>query len=906
MKKRKKGWSPSRRDFLKVAGAAGVTTTLAGCGEVHLEKGGELARAAAQQPKVLGRQEFASQCPYCGVGCATLIQTEGDRIVGMVPDKGSPVNVGVQCIKGLTAWEPTYVDRVTACLVRKDMSDPLKGYVSKTKGRLDDDVWHEVPYEEASELVAHKIADIVKASGGNSVGLYGSGQLTLEGQYLENKFIKGVLGSNTIEANARMCMTSAVTGYIHSLGSDTPPGCYEDIELCDFISFWGHNPREAHPVIFWRAADHKKKNGIATMVVDPRRTATVQGFEAIDPSNSYHAPVINADIAFLNSIGNVLLNEHKDVIAWDFMKKNTDGWQEYVDGLADYSPEKVQSMTGLDPKFVRKVAGEWAEATRKGNKRGRGGVVTFWGIGYNQSVHGQHNTISIINLHLLTGNIGRPGACPFSQTGQPNAMGERLTGGLTGRLPFNEGLANAAHRDKMAEVWGIPATELAEVAGLQNPGMAVGMMERALKGDVKAMFIIYCTHIDLPETKTLVRPAMEKMFVVAQDIYRHAPNLLYSDVVFPAATWGEWKGGTYINSERRFYVVDGLQKSPYMTVDGEVVKDKDGRPRMCKPDLDIVIDKGREIARLLGKDAEKMFPYKVDPVTGWVDPEDVYREFLAASKGSDADVSGMLEVEKLTGKSPYQQIRELKGIHWPAPTAELAMGGGVKRRYMWQEAGWDDKPYGAFRRPGGKAKFKLCQQTYVDREKYIAKVRDAGVDPNWHSIDHQEDIVALRDRGLTPELPDFEYADKPPSMVPDDKYPFWLNLGVVYEHFHTSKTIRGATTRRLVPEQYVEMHPEDAARYGIEDGDWVKVITRRGTYQGRASVGGARSKVRPARNEVPKGMLFSPWNLSVADAVEPEKNKWLVNEVSHRAWDPVSGQADFKKLAARIVKVLQV
>lgn len=902
MTRKKKGGS-SRRRFLQAAGATGLGVGLAGCGEVHLEKGGELARAAAEQPKATGRFELPAQCPYCGVGCATLIQCDKGRIVGMVPDKGSPVNVGVQCIKGLTAWEPTYVDRLTACLVRKDMTDPETGNVSKTKGRFDDEVWREVSYEEASHLVAHKIANLTKKHGGNSIGLYGSGQLTLEGQYLENKFLKGVLGSNTIEANARMCMTSAVTGYIHSLGSDTPPGCYEDIELCDFISFWGHNPREAHPVIFWRAADHKKRNDIATLVVDPRRTATVQGFEAINPENSYHAPVINADIAFLNSIAYELLTEHKDVIAWDFMKKHTSGWQEYVDGiLAKYSPDQTRSMTGLDQAFVKKIAGHWAAATRKGNQRGTGGVVTFWGIGYNQSCHGQHNVISIVNLHLLTGNIGRPGACPFSQTGQPNAMGERLTGGLTGRLPFNEPLTNEKHRDYIADVWKVPRQQLLECSKKPNSNFAIGMMERAIKGDVKAMFIIYCTHIDLPETNTLVRPALTNTFVVAQEIYRHAPNLLYADVVFPAATWGEWAGGTYLNSERRFYVVDGMKTAPMMTINGKPMLDKQGKPMMCKPDMDIVIDKGKEIADLLGMKGDEVFPYEKD-ADGFYDPEELFREFCLASKGTDADITGILEVEKLTGESPYAQLRRMKGIHWPAPTAELAMGGGVKRRYLWQEKGWDEKPYGAFRGPEGKARFKLCEQDYTDREKYIAKVSGAGIDKSWFTIDHPEDLAAIRDRGLTPELPDFEFADKPPSMVPDDKYPFWLLLGVVYEHFHTAKTIRGATTRRLLPEQYVEIHPDDAARYGIRDGDIVRISTRRGSYQGRASVGGTRSKVRPARNEVQKGMLFSPWNLSVADSADPKENKWLVNAVSHRCHDPVSGQADFKKLACKIEKI---
>ena len=892
----------SRRHFLKMSLAASSGLALHGVVACHGEKGKDLVQvdpAAAGE----GRKEFLSQCPYCGVGCATVIQTEGGRIVGMVPDQASAVNAGVQCIKGLTAWEPTYEDRLTACLVRKDMSDPLTGHVSQTKGRFDPDVWREVTYEEASKIVAEKMAAIAKAKGGNSIGLYGSGQLTLEGQYLENKFMKGVLGSNTMEANARMCMTSAVTAYIKSLGSDTPPGCYEDIEEADFISFWGHNPREAHPIVFWRAADHKKKTGIPTLVVDPRRTGTVQGFEGIDPDNSYHASVINADISFLNSIAHVLITEHEDVIAYDLLRDHVEGWQDYIAGVkARYSPEQTESMTGLKPSFVRTIAGHWADATRKGKARGTGGVVTFWGIGYNQSIHGQHNVWSIVNLHLLTGNIGRPGACPFSMTGQPNAMGERLTGGLTGRLPFNEGLGNVDHRDWIADQWNVPREELANVATQSNPGMAIGMMERALKEDVHAFFLIYATHIDMPETKTLVRPALTRTFVVSQDIYRHAPNLLYSDVVFPAATWGEWANGTYINSERRLYVTDGLQSAPAMTVDGEVVTDEHGNPQICKPDMDIVIDKAIEIAELLGKDGHAMFPYS-KLASGMVDSEEVFREFCEASKDTDADLSGLLEVEQRVGDSPYQQIRNLRGIHWPAPTMELALKGGVKRRYMFQEEGWEEKPYGAFRRKGGKAHLKLCEQTYEDRERYIARLRDYGVKDGFYTIDNQDDLKAIRDRGLTPEMPDLEFAGVAGALVPEGKYPFWLNLGIVYEHFHTAKTIRGATTQRLVPEQYVEIHPTDAANWAIADGDWVRVETRRGSYEGRACVDGARSKVRPARNHVPQGMLFSPWNLSVADSADPEENRWLVNETSHRGWDPVSGQVDFKKLAARVTRI---
>jgi anaerobic selenocysteine-containing dehydrogenase len=637
--------------------------------------------------------------------------------------------------------------------------------------------------------------------------------------------------------------------------------------------------------------------------VDPRKTATVQGFESINPKNSYHAPVINGDISFLNSIAYVLLEEHPDVIAYDFMKKNTTGWQGYIEGIkARYSPEQTRKVTGLEPSFVRKIASLWADATRKGNKRGTGGVVTYWGIGYNQSIHGQHNVISIINLHLLTGNIGRPGAVPFSQTGQPNAMGERLTGGLTGRLPFNVGIKDEKHRNKMADVWNVPRERLTEVAGLQNPGMAIGMMERAQKGEVKGMFIIYCTHIDLPDTMTLVRPAMTNTFVIAQDIYRHAPNLLYADVVFPAATWGEWAGGTYINSERRLYVTDGISNAPYMTVNGKIMKDHHGKPMMCKPDMDIVIDKGIEIADRLGMDGKKIFPYKKNEF-GFYDPQEVLREFIEASAGTDADLSGILEVEKAYKKTPYQQMRELKGIHWPAPSMDVALDGGYKRRFMGQEKGWRNKPYANFRKPDGNAHFKLCEQNYEGREEIMKQMHRFGVDKNFYTIDNIDLLKKVRDRGLTPELPDLEYAKTAPDQVPDGKYPFWLNLGIVYEHFHTAKTIRGATTRKLLPEQYVEMHENDAKRYGIKDGDWIRVTTRRGNYEGRALVNGTKSKVKPARNFVLEGTLFSPWNLSVADSADPKKNKWLVNAVAHRGWDPVSGQADYKKLAAKIEKI---
>ena len=895
----------NRRDFLK--GSAFITSTAAGA-SLMVGANPELEAAPASAEKAaVSRKTAVAQCPYCGVGCGTIIQAENGKIVSMRPDKDHPTNYGLQCIKGLTAAEPIYVDRMEGePYVRKDVwaewSKPGHGdmeYISKTKGSFDEEHFVRVPYKEASDMTAHKIAYLAKKYTGNSIALYGSGQLTMEGQYLENLFMKGVLGSNTIEANARMCMTSAVTGYFATLGSDTPPLAYDDIEITDMIMHFGHNAREAHPIIYWRIADHKQKADIPTVVVDPRYTGTSKGYEDINKDNSVHVPILNGDISFLNSIAHVLLKDHPDVIDWDFLKAHVTGWKEYVDGVTnDYSPEQVQDRMGgpnheVPPELIRRVAGMFADATRKrlarskgkqGGKDAYGGVIIMWGIGYNQHIHGQHNTISIINLLTLTGNLAKPGCGPFSMTGQPNAMGERFTGGLTGRLPFNQPLKNTAHRKHMARHWNVPEANLITAMKAKNPGYAIGMMERALKGEVKAMFLVYATHIDLPDQHQLVRPAMEKTFNVVQEIYRHAPNNLYADVIFPAATWGE-VDGVYISSERRINRVEKAAEAP----------------PGCLPDMDMVIDKGKEIAHLLGLDADKIFPWQRKE-DGFYDAQEIFRAVCAASEGTDTDLTGLLEVEKLDGKTPYQQLRDLRGIQWPAPTYETAKAGGTKRRFMLQEGNWKNKPYGYFRTKDGKVHMKLCQQDYSQREEITKKLMEFGTKGGPLTIDNIPLLKQARDMGLTPDMPDEKERGQVWDKVAKDKYPFWLGLGVVYEHFHTAKSNRSPTTRRLVPEMYVEMHVEDAKELGIKDGDKVRLVTRRGHYEAKAQVG-VNSLVRPARNSVPRGYMFSPWNLSVADSADPKKNKWLVNGVSSRVWDIVSGQVDFKKLACRIEKV---
>jgi len=878
----------NRRSFVKGA-AASVATAL---GSFRMKRDGwlydfEPNEALAQG----GRKLIPTQCPYCGVGCHSFLAVEGGKVVGCIPDKDSPVNLGMQCIKGLTAFEPLYIDRLDKVLARKDMSDPITGHVSKTKGSFKDSDFDEVTWEEASAIVRKKLLQIIKKFGGNSIGLWGSGQLTMEEQWLENQMMKGVFQSNTIEANARMCMTSAVTGYFATLGSDTPPQSYSEVEKADFITHWGHNSRGSHPVLFWRVGATKEKRNIPTMVVDTRYTGTCDGYTKINASNSISSILRpNGDISLMNAIGHSIMKDYPRAVDDAFIRKATSGfdkWKSVI--MARYSPEQVVDRTGLAPAFVKNIAKTWAEASLKGRNRGEGGVLSFWGIGWNQSIHGQNRTKTIVSLHLLTGDIGKAGCGPFSMTGQPNAMSERLMGGLTARLPFNQGIGNGKWRDHIADAWGVSRPRLAATAKGKNVGTGIGMFERAKRGQVHAMFFKYATHMDPPETGTLIRPGITRTFTVTTESYRHAPNILYSDIVYPAATLGE-KGGTYMNSERRIYVTDKAVVGPANT----------------KPDLDITIEEGRTMAKALGLNPDKVFPYKKKtsgPHAGYYDPEDVFRNIVMASKGSDADLTGMLEVEKKDGIGLYDQLRKVKGVQWPAPNYEIAKRGGSPRRYMNQE-GWEDKPYGLFRKKDGKAHFAPCEQDYSGTEAIFKEAAKCGVDDNWYAQDHMDLLKKMRDKGLPPELPDFDHLGKSLDEIKKaDKYPLWLSLGIVFEHFHTAKTIRGATTRRLVPEQYVEINDADARRWGVKDGEWVRVVTPRGSYQGRASVGGPKSKVKPARNVVMEGQIFSPWNLSVADSADPKKNKWAVNMASKRLMDPVSGQADFKHCKGRIEKI---
>lgn len=894
----------TRRTFLKATGAATGAAAIGGLFGKEFITADEAEAAVKKSGEI---QTFYAACPYCGVGCGTTVQVQDGKMVGITPRRDHPTNKGLQCIKGLTADEPLLVDRFPAAYkdkpvwIRKDMSDPLTGKVSSTKGAggMDEKHFRRVSWEEGLNFVADKLAETVKKTGPNSIGMWSSGQHFVESLYLENKIMKGVIGSTTIEGSPRMCMTSAVTGYFATQGSDLSAGSYRDIDDADLITHWAHNPREGHPVLFWRIADTKKRRDIPTLVVDPRNTPTVKGYAAINANNSYHWPTINGDLALHNSIAYEILTKHEAAVDYDFLEKHATGWKEYIAGVKEgynFRDEATRKKRGIDipVESIEKIAALWADASIKGKQRGKGGVISFWGIGYNQHIHGQHNTIGLYNLHALTGNTGRPGAAAFSMTGQPNAVGRRMMGGLTARLPFNQGIDNVKHRDSIAKLWNIPVERLATTAEQKNIGTGIGMWERGHpdragkgKDDINIVWLTCGTHIDPADTATLIRPTLVRNFVISQELYHHAPNNYFADVILPGTSWGE-ASGCFVNSERR------------INVNSKCVDPQPG----YLPDMDIYIELGKRVGKRLGLDPDAVYPKSTfkKRKDGFYDSEEVFREIARGTglPGSDIDISGIIEVEAKDGKSPYQQLAELGGIQWPAPTYEVAKKGGIKWRFRGQEDKyWPDKAkhYRDYRTADGYLHVKLVHNDYTKREEITKAMANAGVTKGWFFIDNFDVLKQARDNGLTPEMPDKDF-------------PLWFNSGIVYEHFHTAKTIRAATTRKLVPEQYVEMHPEDAAALGIKDGDLVRIVSKRmdpvtgkpAEVICKASVGDG-SKIKPARNSVPKGMVFQPWNLEVADSPDPGKNQWMTNNITHRAFDPVSGQVDYKKGVCRIEKV---
>ncbi|MFT5961223.1 MAG: assimilatory nitrate reductase catalytic subunit, partial [Burkholderiaceae bacterium] len=470
------------------------------------------------EPVIAGeRRETKSTCCYCGVGCGVLIETTGMQITGVRGDPDHPANFGRLCTKGSTlalSAQPLLQQQARALVpeMRSDRSVPRVA----------------ASWDATLDAMAQKFADTIRIHGPDSVGFYISGQLLTEDYYVFNKLAKGLIGTNNVDTNSRLCMSSAVAGYKQTLGADAPPACYEDIEQAELIFIVGSNMAYAHPVLYRRLEEARKHNPqMKVIVADPRRTDTARD------ADLFLQILPGTDVALFNGMLHLCLWEELTDTA--FIDAHTDGFAELKRTVRDYTPKFVANICGISEADLVTAARWFGESKA---------ALSLYCQGLNQSASGTAKNAALINLHLATRQIGKPGAGPFSLTGQPNAMGGREVGGMANLLSAHRDLGNPVHRAEVAALWGIddvPAT----------PGKtAVELFEAVRSGQIKLLWIA-CTNPaqSMPDQKLVREALVNAELVILQEAYATTATAPYADVLLPATSWGE-KEGTVTNSER--------------------------------------------------------------------------------------------------------------------------------------------------------------------------------------------------------------------------------------------------------------------------------------------------------------------------------------------------------------------
>ncbi|MDA8483995.1 sulfite reductase subunit alpha [Pseudomonas resinovorans] len=473
----------------------------------------------------MANKTVRSVCPYCGVGCGIVMEVADNRVVKVSGDKSHPTNFGRLCTKGNTCAQPlTDSGRMEHAYLRHERNrDPVRSSIDQAIGDT-----------------ARRLRELLDTHGPDAISFYVSGQMSLEAQYLANKLAKGFIRTRHIESNSRLCMASAGSGYKLSLGSDGPPGAYQDFDKADLFLVTGANMADCHPILFLRMMD-RVKAGAKLIVVDPRRTATA------DKASLYLPIKPGTDLALLNGLLYLLhRNGHTDPA---FIAAHTHGWEAMPDFLADYTPDRVAAITGLPEADIR-TAARWIGEAQD--------WMSCWTMGLNQSTHGTWNTNTLCNLHLATGAICRPGSGPFSLTGQPNAMGGREMGYMGPGLPGQRSLLVDADRAFIEDLWQLPRGHLRQDGGSGT----VAMFEAMAAGDIKACWII-CTNpaATVPNRRLAIEGLQAAELVITQDAFLDTETNRYADILLPGALWAEAEG-VMINSERTLTLTQKAVDAP--------------------------------------------------------------------------------------------------------------------------------------------------------------------------------------------------------------------------------------------------------------------------------------------------------------------------------------------------------
>ncbi len=714
-------------------------------------------------------------CRFCGTGCHVQVGVKGGRIVGIAGDTGAEVNKGLLCVKGYHAGLALYgKDRITRPLLRED------------------GVLRPVSWQRAIDIIADRV---LMDAGGFAV--YGSGQWTIPEGYAAQKFTKGILGNNHIDPNARLCMASAVTGFMSTYGVDEPAGCYDDLDHCDVCITWGNNPAEMHPVLFSRLIDRRSRGQKVQLIdIGTRRTRTTSF------ADHYIEFIPHTDQVIMNGVMRLLLEKElhdKEFVAAhcafraDSDPPTLDGkaitFEEFKRGLEQYTPEYVTSTAGISRDQLDLLVSVFGDRKLR--------ITSLWCMGFNQHTRGTAVNNLCHGLHLLTGHFGKPGDAPTSLTGQPSACGTvREVGTLSHALPGGRVVTNADHRAEVERVWNVPEGRIKKDPGYHTVKMWQQFSKpREQGGDIHTIWVqVTNPGQTLPNTHELF-DASRKIpgkFLIVSDVYP-TRTTEFADLVLPSAMWVE-KNGMVGNSERRTQQWFKMVEPP-----GEARDDAWQLIAVARA----LYDKGFAGA----KDKDGRFAFHVEkdgkeiPVWQWEHYYDVnvdrhlfdeYRQFTRL---------------KHKDLAPYDEYVKHRGLRWPVV----------------------QQPDGSWRET--KFRFAEFDDPYVKRGSTI---------DFYHSTSHDGRAqIWLRPFRAAPESP-------------DSHYPFWLCTGRVLEHWHSgTMTMRIPQLRDAMPGAYVELNPEDARALGVNSGSLVQLETRRGKLQLPVWLEG--------RGVPPRGSVFVPF-----------------------------------------------
>ena len=739
-----------RREFLKQAALAAAGSVLAGTMPRDI--------IAAEGADGLVWQK--APCRFCGTGCGVMVGVTRGRVVAVQGDLENPVNKGLLCAKGYHVGAILYgKDRLTHPMIRRN-------------GKLEKASW-----EEAIDTIAKEVYKRPE-----TFSVYGSGQWTVAEGYSVMKFMKGGLGNNHVDPNARLCMASAVVGMLTTYGVDEPSGCYDDFDTCDVVILWGNNPAEMHPVLWSRIVDRRAK-GEKVEIFDlaTRRTRSTES------ADHYFEFTPQGDLAIANGICNLLIQSGRYDKEWvanhcNFRKGGDAAGEEmsfedYAKWLETYTPEYVEKVAGISPAKLKLLADRFADPKQK--------VLSLWCMGMNQHTRGTWINNLVYNVHFLSGKFGKPGSTAFSLTGQPSACGTcREVGTLGHALPGGRVVANELHRQQCEDLWNIPRGRINPKPGHHAVAMFQALQDASLTG-------VWVQVTNPAQTIPNLNGLMSKLkdrFLVVSDVYPTVTTDLAS-VVLPSALWVE-KNGVFGNSERRTQQWFKMVNPP-----GE-----------ARDDVWQVIAVAHRLFELghpgmRGRDGKFIFDFK-----------DESGESIEAWKWENFqkhNVDRMLFEDyrpfthmKNKNVAPYDVLVKNRGLRWPVVEGQDGVWRETKRRFVEGE------------------------------DPFVEKGR--GVDFYWGKQKDHKATVWARPYEPPPEVPDETY----PFWLCTGR--------VLEHWHSGTMTRRVKQLHSAMPNAYVELHPVDAQRLNISTGDTVRIKSRRGEIDLPAWINGRSTPAKGA------------------------------------------------------------